>query len=254
MKKKSDTIHYGILNIFLKAFFIMIKEHPKFSKRALSLLETLLTVTIITIAVSVVLPVSKIYIVAQREETLKKNLAEIREAIDKFQKKESRYPNSIDELLENRYLRRMEVEPFGGKWQYKPQTGAHEWVDFEIDVLTGKPYLASNKFKSMKARKYKVKKKDATAVIPSEPAGTVETGLAPAPWESAAEENEKEKNKDKEKENGNDKEKDSDTSEVGVTDNVTGDGSDEVEVYEEIYDIRTATDYTGINGVPYNQW
>ena len=220
----------------------MMKEYNCHSKRALSLLETLLTVTIITIAVSVVLPVSKIYIVAQREETLKKNLADIREAIDKFQKKESRYPNSIDELLESRYLRRMETEPFGGKWQYKPHTGEHEWVDFEVDVLTGKPYLASNKFKSMKARKYKVKKKDVIAIIPAETSGTIETGLASAPWESDADDKDKDKDKDK------------DTAEVGVTDNVTGGGSDEIEVYEEIYDIRTATDYTGINGVPYNRW
>jgi type II secretory pathway pseudopilin PulG len=241
----------------------MIKEYNNHSKRALSLLETLLTVTIITIAVSVVLPVSKIYIVAQREETLKKNLAEIREAIDKFQKKESRYPNSIDELLENRYLRRMETEPFGGKWQYKPHTGEHEWVDFEVTVLTGKPYLASNKNKSMKARKYKVKKSDVIAAAESiETVETTETALAPAPWESGAEDKDKDKDKanndkgdsatgeDKDK----DKDKDNDTAEVGLTDGVTIDGAYEVELYEEIYDIRTATDYTGINGVPYNQW
>ncbi|HOT77024.1 MAG TPA: type II secretion system protein [Candidatus Wallbacteria bacterium] len=208
--------------IIFKFFLNSIKNsNIKKCARGLSLLEALLTMTIVTIAVSVVLPVSKIYIVSQREETLKKNLQEIREAIDKYKKEKSHYPYSIDELLENRYLRRVEAEPFGNRWQYKPHTGPHEWKDFEVQILTDKPYLAAVKNISMKAKKYTVVYKyDGTKgdTTESEPL-SVEKGSKDEP-----------KKKD------------------------IGGGAYEVELYEEIFDIRTSTDYTGINGVPYNQW
>lgn len=113
------------------------------NNKALSLLEILLTLIILSIAASVVLPVSKIYIVSQREEILKKNLENVRTAIDKYYTKNSKYPTSIDELLENKYLRRLDPEPFGNNWQYKPYSGTHEWKDFIITIQTDKPYLAS---------------------------------------------------------------------------------------------------------------
>ena len=208
--------------IIFKLFFNKINNsNIKKCARGLSLLEALLTMTIVTIAVSVVLPVSKIYIVSQREETLKKNLNEIRDAIDKYKKEKSHYPYSIDELLENRYIRRVEAEPFGNKWQYKPHTGPHEWKDFEVQVLTDKPYLAAVKNLSMKAQKY-------TSVYQYDD------------------------NKD------DTKESESSSNEKGVKDEPKkkdiGGGAYEVELYEEIFDIRSSTDYTGINGIPYNQW
>ncbi|OQA72936.1 MAG: hypothetical protein BWY32_03791 [bacterium ADurb.Bin243] len=178
--------------IIFKLFFNKINNsNIKKCARGLSLLEALLTMTIVTIAVSVVLPVSKIYIVSQREETLKKNLYDIRAAIDAFHSSEVvlNYPESIDELLENRYLRRIDPEPFGNRWQYKRETGVHEWKDFVVSIMTDKPYLASVNYLSMKTQTY-------TELV-----------------------------------------------------------DEEVKTYnEKIFDIRSSTDYTGINGIPYNQW
>ncbi len=230
-----EKLNFKKLNYFKKNM-ILFKKRINNNKqdyfygiKGLSLLEALLTVTLVTVAVSVVLPVSKIYIVAQREESIKKNLGDVRDAIDRFKKEQSHYPVSIDQLIENRYLRRLEPEPFGNKWQYMPHTGPHEWKDFTVSVLTEQSYLASVKYLSMKTRTY-------TSV-------------------KVLENDDGEKDRDKEKELENGK--------GGSDDGENGDGekgseSDkktcEVELYEEIFDIRTSTDYTGINGVPYNLW
>ena len=181
------------MNAFLSIVNKILAKSKNLNKSGLSLLEALLTITLLTIAVSVVLPVSKIYIVAQREETIKKNLGDMRDAIDKYYEVELKYPESVDELLEHRYLRRIDSEPFGNKWQYKQETGVHEWKDFSITILTDKPYLASINYISMKTQVY--------------------------------------------------------------TESVEGDeGSYEVVLNEKFYDFRTSTEYTGINGIIYNQW
>jgi general secretion pathway protein G len=181
------------MDISLSTIYEIFLESKSRSKKGLSLLEALLTITLVTIAVSVVLPVSKIYIVSLREETIKKNLGDVRAAIDKYYEVELQYPESIDDLLENRYLRRMDPEPFGNKWQYKPESGVHEWKDFSVALLNDKPYLASVNYLSMRTQTY--------------------------------------------------------------TQLVDGDlGPYEVTLNEKFFDLRTSTNYTGINGVIYNQW
>jgi|GEM_PF-3949431 len=202
----------------------------KFNK-AISLLETVLTLTLLAISASVVLPVSKIYIVQQREETLKKNLNNIREAIDNFKKEKKCYPGSIDELLESRYLRRLDPEPFGNKWQYRPNTDVYEWKDFETGVNESNQYLATVKNVSMKAQKSIVKMIETSSLDMSSAANADES----ASVELDAKGETKEKSG-------------KDTLSVTLTKEV------ETYVYEEIYDIRSSTDYTGFNGVPYNQW
>ncbi|HNY11200.1 MAG TPA: hypothetical protein PKK26_06375 [Candidatus Wallbacteria bacterium] len=107
-----------------------------------------MTMIILTIAASVVLPVGKIYVVQNIEENLKTNLLNVRNAIEKYNKDTSEnllesttgYPRSIDVLLRDRYLRRMEIEPFGARWQYAPSTGVYVWKDF-IETTTNLPYL-----------------------------------------------------------------------------------------------------------------
>ncbi len=182
-----------LMNILSNTINKISTKSKSLNKHGLSLLEALLTITLLTIAVSVVLPVSKIYIVSLREETIKKNLGDVRAAIDKYYEVELQYPESIDELLENRYLRRIDPEPFGNKWQYKPESGVHEWKDFTVAVLSDKPYLASINYLSMRTQTY--------------------------------------------------------------TQLVEGDDDPyEITLNEKFFDLRTSTDYTGINGIIYNQW
>lgn len=46
-----------------------------------------------------------------REVTLKESLAVMREAIDKYQGDTGRYPETLEELVAKRYLRKLPVDP-----------------------------------------------------------------------------------------------------------------------------------------------
>ena len=232
------------MSVLLNVINKTLSDNKNPDKKGLSLLEALLTITLITIAVSVVLPVSKIYIVSLREETIKKNLSDVREAIDKFKKERSHYPASIDQLIENRYLRRLEPEPFGNKWQYMPHTGPHEWKDFVVSVMTDKPYLASVKNISMKAQ--------------------IHTGVKIRSGRNKDKDNDRNKDEDEDEDENESEGRNKDKNERDIADNLIGQESgakfsDKIETYEiqiqdEIFDIRSSTEHTGINGVPYNLW
>jgi general secretion pathway protein G len=108
--------------------------------KGLSLLELLLTMILISIAASVVIPVGKIYVTQQREDGLKSSLAAVRSAITKYYEVELQYPVSIDIMLQKKYLRRMELEPFGNSWEYVPYTGTYAWKSF-VETSTGLSYI-----------------------------------------------------------------------------------------------------------------
>jgi general secretion pathway protein G len=46
-----------------------------------------------------------------REVTLKQDLQQLRDAIDKFYADQTRYPASLDELVQRRYLRAVPIDP-----------------------------------------------------------------------------------------------------------------------------------------------
>lgn len=125
----------------------MLKNFFKtcFNLKGLSLLELVTTMVIVSVAASVVLPVGKIYVTQNIEEKLKTNLSSVREAINKYHTATGNYPRSIDILLQNRYLRRMELEPFGGRWQYRPSMGEYTWKDFVEKHSKDKPHLTFQK-------------------------------------------------------------------------------------------------------------
>jgi len=124
----------------LKNFFKI-----RFNLKGLSLLEAVVTMIIVSIAVSVVLPASKIHVIKNLEENLKTSLLNVRDSITKYRTATGNYPRSIDILLQNRYLRRMELEPFGARWQYRPSTGAYTWKFFIEKNLTNQPHLTFGK-------------------------------------------------------------------------------------------------------------
>jgi general secretion pathway protein G len=48
---------------------------------------------------------------ASREAVLKENLRAVRETLDKFKADTGRYPETLDELVERKYLRAVPVDP-----------------------------------------------------------------------------------------------------------------------------------------------
>jgi len=104
------------------------------TRRALTLLELIVCTVIIGILSATALPVAKNFVRRQKENLLRENLKEMRKAIDRFYEKKSMatpgledaqyYPASLDELVENRFLRRIPVDPFTEKadWQTRSST------------------------------------------------------------------------------------------------------------------------------------
>lgn len=110
-------------------------------QRAFSLLEMLITVTVLAILTSVAFPLAKNGLRRQKELELRRNLREIRMAIDAYKQavdlqqikapaaENNGYPESLDILVEGvlktgkssvkiRFLRRIPVDPMTGKAEW----------------------------------------------------------------------------------------------------------------------------------------
>lgn len=76
-----------------------------------TLIELLIVMAIIALLASIALPRYFQSVERAREAVLTENLRTVREAIDKFYGDTGRYPESLDEMVEKRYLRSLPVDP-----------------------------------------------------------------------------------------------------------------------------------------------
>lgn len=76
-----------------------------------TLIELLIVMAIIALLASIALPRYFQSVEHAREAVLTENLRTVREAIDKFYGDTGRYPESLDEMVEKRYLRSLPVDP-----------------------------------------------------------------------------------------------------------------------------------------------
>jgi len=83
-----------------------VKKHDGFT-----IMELLVVLLLIALLASIVTPVVTKSIVRAKESTLKENLFVMRKAIDDYYADNARYPEQINELVEQRYLRFIPVDP-----------------------------------------------------------------------------------------------------------------------------------------------
>lgn len=83
----------------------------KQNSKGFSLLELMIAMFILIILISVALPTYQSTIRNARETVLKENLYQMRKAIDQFTADKGKLPQSIDELVEMKYLREKPVDP-----------------------------------------------------------------------------------------------------------------------------------------------
>lgn len=79
-----------------------------------TLLELLVALAIIALLLSIAAPNYIGSVDRAREAILRENLATLRESIDKFYGDHGRYPQSINDLVAKRYLRRLPEDPITG--------------------------------------------------------------------------------------------------------------------------------------------
>jgi general secretion pathway protein G len=79
--------------------------------RAFTLIELLVVMAIIATLLTVVVPRYFTQADKAKDTVLHQNLAAMRDSIDHFRGDQGRYPQSLDELVQKRYLREIPLDP-----------------------------------------------------------------------------------------------------------------------------------------------
>ncbi len=79
--------------------------------RAFTLIELLVVLAIIATLLSLVAPRYFKSIDRAKEAALQENLFTLRDALDKYHEDKGRYPNTLEDLVAGRYLRKVPVDP-----------------------------------------------------------------------------------------------------------------------------------------------
>lgn len=98
------------------------------ARRGFTLIEILIVMTIISILVSIAVPLYQKSITRAREAVLRNNLFTIRTVIDEYSYDKKRAPQRLDDLVAEGYLRQIPIDPI---------TGSDEtWTVIMEDALT----------------------------------------------------------------------------------------------------------------------
>ncbi|GAA5184878.1 prepilin-type N-terminal cleavage/methylation domain-containing protein [Niveibacterium umoris] len=96
-------------------------------KRGFTLIELLVVLAIMAALLTLVVPRYFERVDTAKETVLRHDLMVMREAIDKFQADRGRYPKSLDELAQQRYIREVPLDPITNRrdtWQIvRPEKG-----------------------------------------------------------------------------------------------------------------------------------
>lgn len=82
------------------------------SRAGFTLIELMIVISIIGILAAIAVPSYQASLIRAREAVLRENLYSIRSAIDQFAADRSRYPFTLQELVEQRYLHGIPIDPF----------------------------------------------------------------------------------------------------------------------------------------------
>jgi len=111
--------------------------------RGFTLVELMVVMAIIALLLALALPRYFKHLESSRETILKQDLAVMRDAIDKYHGDTGRYPDSLDTLVNARYLRTLPVDPITERadtWQGVAPSGDDAGALY--DIRSGAPGVA----------------------------------------------------------------------------------------------------------------
>ncbi len=88
-----------------------------------TILELMIAMFILIILLSVALPTYQRSIQHARETVLKENLFQMRRSIDQYTADKGKLPESLDKLVEDKYLREKPVDPISEKAEWESISG-----------------------------------------------------------------------------------------------------------------------------------
>lgn len=92
-------------------------------QKGFTMFELMIAMFILIILLSVALPTYQRSVQHARETVLKENLFQMRRAIDQYTADKGRLPESLDKLIEEKYLREKPVDPITEKAEWTEITG-----------------------------------------------------------------------------------------------------------------------------------
>lgn len=107
----------------------MSLQHKKISQRGFTLIELLIVMSVIGILASIAVPSYQRHLIKAREAVLMEDLYQMRRAIDAYFADHISYPESLDDLVANKYIRDIPRDPFTqatDTWEEVPPTPSIE--------------------------------------------------------------------------------------------------------------------------------
>jgi general secretion pathway protein G len=92
-------------------------------RRGFTLIELLVVMAIVALLLAIAAPRYFAHLDRSKEAALRQTLAVTRDAIDKFHADIGRYPESLEELVDKRYLRKLPIDPLlesSAEWRAVP--------------------------------------------------------------------------------------------------------------------------------------
>nr|WP_281415129.1 prepilin-type N-terminal cleavage/methylation domain-containing protein [Geobacter hydrogenophilus] len=83
--------------------------------KGFTLVELMIVVTIIGILATIAVPSYKWSLIKAREAVLRENLYSIRSSIDQFYADQGKYPDSLQDLVDKKYIHGLPTDPFTRK-------------------------------------------------------------------------------------------------------------------------------------------
>jgi general secretion pathway protein G len=108
------------------------RRHPS-GQGGWTLIEMLVVLSLIMILASLALTQYRNSILTAKEATLRSNLYHMRESIDQYYADKGRYPDSLDTLVSERYLRAVPKDPM---------TDATDWQTTQAEAEAGTSNLS----------------------------------------------------------------------------------------------------------------